>query len=204
MGFQISGKDTNGIYSWYDVCENCDSQLTLYVANWSVVLIAAIFLSILWLLHATILWALAKGYPSKGVSLLLPIFWAVSIIFIIAPVIAFPTFLPSCKSDDDSQCRRFLDAFINSDDAFSPCESFVGEMDWSRGGNEGFVFWGPSSGYVFLVIALILSVFFGIISTALTRMIRRAVPEEPEYGMIPMDDAMGLQMNDSAYITPGL
>ena len=27
-------RDPNGFYSWYDVCTDCDSQLTLYIAAW--------------------------------------------------------------------------------------------------------------------------------------------------------------------------
>lgn len=32
--FTVNGKDTNGVYSWYDVCQDCSSQLTLYVSTW--------------------------------------------------------------------------------------------------------------------------------------------------------------------------
>ena len=32
--FTVQGKPTNGVYSWYDVCQDCDSQLTLFVATW--------------------------------------------------------------------------------------------------------------------------------------------------------------------------
>jgi len=66
--------------------------------------------------------------------------------------------------------------------------------------------WGPGMGYIFLIIALIASPFCVILGAVISRMIRRASDEdELDYGAIPMDDAMGLQMDsNSGFVTPGL
>jgi len=205
--FTIQGKPTNGVYSWYDICQDCDSQLTLYVVTWVLTFIATILLSILWLIHVVIIAALSKGYPSKGVSLLLPTFWTLSTIVILVTVIVFASTLPGSKSDDNSQCRRFLDAFIDTTETTSPCESFIGEMEWNRPSTSGFVMWGPGAGFIFLIIALVSSPFGTILAAIISSMIRRTNTEELDYGMIPMDDAMGLQMDNSyssGFVTPGL
>lgn len=86
----------------------------------------------------------------------------------------------------------------------SPCDSFVGEMDWDRISNSGVVLWGPSTGFIFLILALVASPFLTILGIITCKIIRRNVNnfEQPDYSMVSMDD--DLQIQDSSFVTPGL
>lgn len=77
-------------------------------------------------------------------------------------------------------------------------------MDWDRKTTSGIVLWGPSTGFIFLILALVASPFLTIVGIVTCRIIRRNVNyfEQPDYSMVSMDD--GMQMQDSAFITPGL
>lgn len=201
--FTVQGKETNGVYSWYDVCQDCNSQLTLYISTWVITFIATILLAILWILHVVIIWALSRGYPSKGFSVLLPIFWAIITILLFISVLVFAVSLPSTKSNDDSQCKRFVDAFVDKTANDSPCESFVGEMDWDRKSNSGVVLWGPATGFVFLILALVASPFLTVLGLITCKIIRKNANyfEQPDYSMVAMEDEMQL---DNSFLTPGL
>merc|ERR1712137_168229 len=189
--FKFNNFKSNGIYSWYDTCQDCDSQLTLYIATWCATLIATIILSILWVSHFVISYALSKGYPSKGVSLLIPILWTVSSVLLFFILIAFASSLPATKDADDSHCRRFLDAFVDSEEATNPCNSYSGSISWTKSTNSGIVEWGSATGFIFLIIALVLSPFFNTIGVLIALRVRQQASDKEmgfDYGMLPVKD----------------
>lgn len=190
-------RDETGIHSWYDSCENCGSQLSLYVSMWVLTLCCTIILSIVWLLNIALIWALSKGYPSKGVSLLLPIMWTLTSIILFITVLVFPVALPSCKQND-GRCNM-LSSSRNGD---SPCDSFVGGFYWGINTNSGDIFWGPSTGYVFLILSLIVGTFATLFSGYLCYLIRKNNQnnEELEYSAVALDNFS----LDQGYVAPGL
>jgi len=199
---KIKGKDANGIYSWYDACQDCDSQLTLYVFMWILTLCVTIGISISWLLTCSIIWALSKGYPSKGVSVLLPIFWLIGTTILFIVVLTFPVSLPDNKESDNS-CAMLTSFASNNLQSENSCSSFTGIYYFGIGKNSGEIYWGPSTGYIFLIVAFIFGIAVTLFNAYLCRVIRKQndFDESVDYSAVPLENDFSM---DQGFVTPGI
>jgi len=112
VALNIAGKAPNGYYSWYDVCQDCSDQLSLYVLCWVLVFIAAISVVLAFLLKCAMVWAYSRGYPASSpcLSITLPTLWGFAAFLLLIAAIVFPMSLPGAKEEDKSGCQRFLNA----------------------------------------------------------------------------------------------
>merc|ERR1719282_93703 len=207
VALNVAGKEPNGHYSWYDVCRDCDSQLTLYVVCWVMVFCASIAIVLAFLLKCAMFWAHSRGYPASStcLTITLPALWLVALGLLVTATFVFPVALPGAKQEDKSGCQRFLDALPANTEHKSPCKSFAGDVSWSvaNGAKQGNSWWSPATGYIFLVLASALSLLAGAMIIRLVRQLRQASVDEPNYDY----SSVGMEMENcapSGFIAPGL
>merc|ERR1712100_699986 len=207
-------RDPSGFYSWYDVCTDCDSQLTLYISAWIVVFVAAMVYSVSLILRLWLVCTLAKGYPKNTVAFCLPIFSFFAFVAVVIAVLAFPLALPASKSADVDQCNRFLALTEENSGKSSPCNSFNGGYSWSNAANEGVIFWSGSVGYVCLIVCSVFAPILLLVDAFFLRKIRMGElsnSNETQYNALSTDDfshgeqdyPMDSFNSSSAFSTPG-